>query len=110
MDMTRDIDERLELFAGFPIDVHRIALNMDQVLKYQPPRNPAKVTDSRYKKYLAEFGPDSWELDALEPVVMTRLIEEIVIRYRDNEQWELDLERENEMREDLSGFAKKYEA
>ena len=83
MDMTRDIDDRQELFIGPGVEVNRIALNLDQIKKYNPPPNPAKLTDSRINGYLAEYGNDSWELDAQEPRVLDRLIRETVFRYRD---------------------------
>jgi hypothetical protein len=76
-DMTRDIRERLELFMG-GVEIKRLALNMDQVERYSPPPNPAKTTDSRYAGYIAEFGEDSWELDALEPAVIADLIRKAV--------------------------------
>lgn len=76
-DMTRDIAERLEVF-GADVDVHRIALNWDQIDEYSPPPNPAKLTDSRAGGYIREFGYESWELDALEPRVLTNLIRENV--------------------------------
>ncbi len=72
-DMTRDIVERLKLFMG-GVELERLALNMDQVEQYHPPPNPAKTTDSRYQTYIAEFGEESWELDALEPAVLADLI------------------------------------
>jgi hypothetical protein len=75
------IEERLLAFdetrtpSGWGgLEVHRIALNMDQVQEYDPPPNPAKLTDSRAEKYVDEFGPESWELDALEPQVLNELI------------------------------------
>lgn len=80
IDMTRDITERLALFAeahGQPApEVQRIALNMDQVEEFSPPPNPAKTTDSRFEGYLREHGSDSWELDALEPAVLAGLVRE----------------------------------
>ena len=72
-DMTRDISERLELF-GADVEVQRIALNWDQIEEYGPPPNPAKISDSRAKSYIREYGSESWELDALEPSVLTELI------------------------------------
>jgi DNA repair exonuclease SbcCD nuclease subunit len=76
--MTRDIRDRLELFAsghlGWTdanrISVERIALNWDQVEQYSPPPNPAKLTDSRGAGYVACTATSSWELDALEPTVL----------------------------------------
>lgn len=75
IDMTRDVEERLELFSGELVGVHRIALNMDQISKYNPPENPAKITDSRAADYIRRFGSSSWELDALEPRTLVALVE-----------------------------------
>lgn len=76
-DMTRDISERLELF-GAEVEVQRIALNWDQIEEYGPPPNPAKLSDSRAKSYIREYGKESWELDALEPCVLESLIHDEV--------------------------------
>lgn len=73
IDMTRDIQERLKLF-GADVEVMRIALTMQQIRKYNPPPNPAKITDSRCGAYIDRYGTESWELDALEPKVITDLI------------------------------------
>ena len=86
-DMTRDITDRLRLFMG-GIDVQRLALNMDQIEKYNPPPNPAKITDSRSTAYIREFGDESWELDALEPVVIAALIDEHIGKLIDWGNWE----------------------
>ena len=72
-DMTRDIFDRMQMFMG-GTKLERLALNMEQVEKYNPPPNPAKLTDSRCAGYIAEFGDESWELDALEPSVIAALI------------------------------------
>lgn len=77
IDMSRDIQDRLRMF-GSNVEVERIALNMDQVNEHQPPPNPAKTTDSRYASYRRIFGDDSWELDALDPRILTSLIRESV--------------------------------
>ena len=87
IDMTRDNTERLALFAGFRVSVVRIALNYDQVLRYAPPPNPAKMSDSRAESYVRQYGDESWELDALDPRVMQDLIEEHVLRMRDEQAW-----------------------
>jgi len=39
LDMTRDIEERLELFNAHNVHVERIALNYDQIQEYNPPPN-----------------------------------------------------------------------
>ena len=72
-DMSRDIAERLELF-GADVEVQRIALNYDQIEEFSPPPNPTKLTDSRAVGYIEQFGHSCWELDALEPRILTNLI------------------------------------
>jgi hypothetical protein len=74
IDMTRDNRDRLDMFARMGIRVKRLALNMDQVEELNPPPNPVKTTDSRHKKYLDEYGAQSWELDALDPTYIANLI------------------------------------
>ena len=66
VDMTRDIRERLAMFARQEIEVRRMALNLDQTAGLPP--NFAKENDSRYADYVRQFGTtDCWELDALAP-------------------------------------------
>lgn len=74
MDMVRDIQERMKIF-GSEVEVKRIALNMDQIQQFNPPPNPAKITDPRANKYIAEFGSTSWELDALSPRDLNTLLD-----------------------------------
>lgn len=98
LDMTRDIQDRQDRFFSGLAEVNRIALNFDQIEKYSPPPNPAKITDSRAAGYIAEFGRSSWELDALEPRVMRDLIEKTVKQYRDDEIYQTRLDLETEYR------------
>ncbi len=86
-DMTRDIIDRLTLFTEDRVRVDRLALNMDQVRQYNPPPNPAKVTDSRATAYIKQFGRQSWELDALEPRVLADLIRDNVNALIDEDLW-----------------------
>ena len=92
VDMTRDIRDRLALF-GASTQVERIALNMDQVRQYNPPPNPAKLTDSRATGYIAQHGGSSWELDALNPETLDTLIQDAVRAHRDQGLWDLDTRR-----------------
>lgn len=97
LDMTRDNDDRLELFArSHNIDVRRIALNMDQIEQYGPPPNPAKTTDSRATGYIDKFGPVSWELDALEPSVIENLIDDEISSLIDRRVWDIVENEEQE--------------
>lgn len=97
--MTQDIQERLALFAGTPITVVRIALTMAQVRQYNPPPNPAKESDSRFASYQERFGDESWELDALDPMVVQSVIEEAILKIRDEDLWaEAVAEEEEDLR------------
>lgn len=104
LDMTRDIRDRLELFNA-PARIVRVALNRDQINDYQPPPNPAKTTDARYAAYQAEHGDESWELDALEPAVLSQLVEDNVLLVRDQERWDAALAREQHNRERIEAVA-----
>lgn len=101
IDMTRDITDRLSEFSGRDIEVRRLALNMAQVKEYNPPPNPAKITDSRAEAYIAEYGEESWELDALEPAVIARLIRDAVEEVREPLAWDGSLRTEATQRKQL---------
>jgi hypothetical protein len=89
IDMTRDIRERLLMFAGEEIEVRRIALTMKQVVEYNPPPNFVKESDNHTAKYRLTFGTDEcWELDALSPPVLANLIRDELDGMIDVEQWE----------------------
>lgn len=109
IDMTRDVRERLSLFAERDVLVERIALNMDQVDEYDPPPNFAKVSDSRYSAYAREYGNDCWELDALEPTVLRDLVEENVGLFLDLEAYEERIEVEKAGRETLSKISERWD-
>jgi hypothetical protein len=79
-----------------PLIVSRIALNMPQVQQYQPPPNFAKTTDARFAGYAAQFGQQSWELDALDPATLAALITAAVESFRDPQAWEAAKAQEEE--------------
>ena len=110
VDMTRDILDRQKLFLNHnaPI-VNRIALNMDQIEKYNPPPNPAKLSDSRCENYITEYGYESWELDALEPKVMTGLVERTILSYRDEDIYQETMDQEMEYKQILKNIEENWE-
>lgn len=98
-----------DAIIGQVIEVKRIALNWDQIQHYNPPPNPAKTTDSRYKAYVQRFGEESWELDALEPQVIVDLIQDTIDQYRDPDLWDEAKVRQAEARERLAELANQAE-
>lgn len=98
LDMTRYIDVQLGEFCAAhgaePPTVRRIGLTIDQVRHYNPPPNAAKQEDPRFADYLAEFGPESWELDALPPDVLNTLISDNIAKWVDDKRWKKASEEE----------------
>ncbi len=101
LDMSRGVGRRLAMFAGTKVDVKRLALNLDQIQRYSPPPNPVRTREGRHAAYAEQFGPDCWELDALEPEVIIGLVQEAVGELRDDALWESSLEREAAGRQQL---------
>ncbi len=114
-DISRDNDDRLNMFINKHVesgrfDLHRIALNLDQVKKYKPPPNFAKESDSRFEKYVRQFGTEKcWELDALEPKIISQLIEDNVLMYRDDDIYNEAVKKENEARKYTKKIADEVE-
>lgn len=107
IDMSRDIEERLNLFEAYPT-FRRIALNMDQIEEYSPPPNPAKLSDSRATDYINRYGYESWELDALRPDVIDQLIRDHVYDYRDPDLLDKIVAREERDKELLQTVARDW--
>jgi hypothetical protein len=88
IDMTRDIEDRLSMFAEQDIEVRRLALNMAQIRELNPPPNPAKLTDSRFASYLAKYGEKSWELDAVSPERLVEIIQDEIASVLDRGEFD----------------------
>lgn len=108
IDMTRDIADRLALLSGGRVEVRRIALTMEQIEAYDPPPNPAKLSDSRGTAYVEEYGYDSWELDALEPSVLTDLIESEIETMLDRDLFTERVAHEAEQEERIRVIAQRF--
>ena len=110
VDMTRDNTDRLSMFAETGVKVKRLALNYDQVERYKPPPNPAKLTDSRCSGYIAKYGSNSWELDALKPQMIEKLIEKAILKIRDDVLWDEAVEKEDMAKERFREFREELES
>lgn len=135
-DMVRDIGDRLNMFLeGYKIDeeeepstpyehssptgwnieycralqveVQKIAITMDQIQLYNPPPNPAKISDSRAKAFIAEHGASSWEVDALPPSVLEQIVIDAVEEHLDMEMMREIIDREKEDKKLLREAANK---
>lgn len=105
-DMVRDIRDRLTMF-GTPVEVEKLALTMAQVEQYNPPPNPAKMSDSRAQAYVDQHGQYSWEVDALPPDVLAKLIRDRISDLVDQDLVDQIIAHENADKEALRKAAKR---
>lgn len=105
-DMVRDVRERLVEF-GVPdwLDVRKVALTMAQVEEYDPPPNPAKMSDSRAAAYVEKHGESSWEVDALPPDALDVLLRKTINSYVDKAKMDAQVTRENVIKARLKKLA-----
>jgi hypothetical protein len=108
LDMTRDNRDRLAMFAREDVEVRRLALNMEQIERYRPPPNFAKESDTRFAAYARQFGPNCWELDALDPTVISDLIRAEIESMIDAEAWNLAKAQEDANRALLGVASRKW--
>lgn len=110
--MSRDIEERLRLFMheeGEVLEFKRIGLTMNQVREYNPPENPAKATDARFAQYVRDYGESCWELDALEPTVISELIAEHVLDLRNHDLHQKMERKQATQREHIKDVGKHWD-
>ena len=105
LDMVRDIQDRLDEF-GSNVEVVPVALTTSQVRQYDPPPNPAKITDPRAKWYIKEYGGTSWEVDALEPRALHKLLEQHIECRIDIGKFDKIIEQEKEDKATLKEMLK----
>ncbi len=117
LDMVRDIQERIVEFLmkgddAFELDLVEelfeivpLALNMEQIEQYNPPPNPAKITDPRASWYIQKYGNSSWELDALRPEVLRDIVERGIQENMDIDKYNAWIAREKPLKQKLQDFA-----
>ena len=94
-DMVRDIRDRMQMFGcGDQLEVQKIGLTWAQILHHKPPPNPAKLDDPRAAVYIAQHGRQSWEVDALDPPELARIVNRAFGAIIDQAQLDSVLDRE----------------
>lgn len=110
MDMSRDNQERLEMFMGNDDwTFNRIALNMDQISTYNPPPDPVKLTDTRAQGYVRKFGHDCWELDALDPDVISKLVGTHISKLVNKKKFNARIEQETYSRSRIARVSDRWQ-
>ena len=116
LDMIRDIDERINEFDkgfdgglwhdDFNFTVKPVALTMDQIEEYNPPPNPAKISDPRAKDFIKKYGGTSWEVDALKPNVLNSILEGTILSLIDVDKYNEIVKKEQGMKKDIKNLTK----
>lgn len=103
-DIPRSIVDNLERF-GVTIELKRMALMQDQVVKWSLPPAPAKVTDSRTAKW---EGLGQVELDAVKPEKLQELCSEAIEELFDQELYDELIEQEGKERYEYQTSLKQF--
>ena len=104
LQMDRDIVSRMER-RGVDLTFRRLALTMEQVEAHRLPPNLLKDKDSRAANWPHK---GSWELDALEPIVLSGLVRKAVDRLKPPDLAERQ-HRDTMDRANLHDLARQYE-
>lgn len=89
-------------------EVVPIGLTMAQIQAFNPPPNPAKITDPRAAWYIKQFGPTSWEVDALPPNIMTSIVRDHLQQHINMDKFNSMLEVEKAHISKMRSFAKTF--
>jgi ribosomal protein S13 len=93
------------LWRGKALDlqVKRLALTYDQVERFSLPSIKLKPRSQKYAEYVARFGNNAWELDALEPDFIPTLIKNELESTMDMNLWADNRLKLEEFRREAAG-------
>ncbi len=117
LDMTRDLQARFDAYSRgflFEVFVKRIALTYNQVQERNLIPNPTKIEDPRAANYIGHYGNECWELDAIEPDELVRMVETAVrAEVTDWQAWDdmkaQDQEERDEIRQAIEELKDNYQ-
>jgi hypothetical protein len=87
VDIERDLSERLGKYKAGDFTVRRIALTDEQIIKYDLPPMPVKVSDARSEGFLEAYGNKSVELDALDPNTLKFMVAQSIASHINLDSW-----------------------
>jgi hypothetical protein len=101
VDISRNVEEQLnELAPCAEIHFERVAVNPWQIGAWNLPTRPTKQSDSRARN----FKGDSVEVDAIEPGMLLKLVEDCITQHIDTEVYRRTLLIEERERETLKAL------
>jgi hypothetical protein len=87
VDIERDLEDRLGRYGAKDFKVKRIALTADQIKQYTLPPMPVKRSDARAEGFMAEFGDQAVELDALDPNLLQKMVDKSILENIEAGRW-----------------------
>jgi hypothetical protein len=93
LDIERFTEEAVAYF-DVDFELERVALTYGQIQAYGLLPNPTKKADPRAENYIAKYGDECWELDALEPRALQEIVRGAVAAEVDKSVW-VEVERRN---------------
>lgn len=81
---------------GVPLEFVRVAIKPEHITRFKLPAKPqdAKKTSSRYEDFAMKHGDSTWELEALDPENIRKLLVEAIDSVLDLEAFNHELEAE----------------
>ena len=64
-----------EMNSNTGIKFYRLAITLEQIRKFKPPSRPVNMKDSRAQTYVEKYGDRVWDVEAIRPRTLYRLIE-----------------------------------
>lgn len=94
LDIERDLERRLLRSGAINIKLKRVALTLEQIQQFQLPPLPAKTSDTRLARFMADTGgSDVVELDALPPDVLEDLVKTAILSHIDTDKWNVRVQQ-----------------
>jgi hypothetical protein len=84
----QDLPQRIAEYGGDHIELKRIALTADQTATLPSFSVESKTRDPRYKWFKRTYGDQCWELDAMDPRDLRRIVETEINDLIDRDEWE----------------------
>jgi hypothetical protein len=88
MNMSEhDLPTRFEKYDGDHIELKRVALRKEQLANLQSFPASDKQRDTRYKWFVERYGQRCWELDAMDPRDLRKLVEKAIKKHIEPVAW-----------------------
>lgn len=108
--IAHDIEAKLTAMiqGRAKLHVERLAVEPQQVIDWKLPTRPTKRSDTRAAKFIAKYGAESVELDAIEPNMLRKLIDDAITRVGDSAEVQFLKHLEKIEREQFSQLPKAF--